>query len=67
MKGDRDRRCGTIAAFTVIYVLSMGSAFRCVRRASFPYYQPVRWVVHETQCSPIMDAYCAYLNWWADL
>ena len=56
----------TVAALTVAYVLSIGPAFRSVRRSCFPYYQPVCWIVHETQCPEIMDAYCAYLNWWAD-
>jgi hypothetical protein len=57
----------TVAAVTVLYVLSIGPAFRYARRSCFAYYQPVPWLVHETQYKPIMDGFCAYLNWWSDL
>lgn len=62
----------TIAFMAVIYTASMGPAFRYARRSSFPYYQPVIWLVHEAPelpqpCPQVRDAYCAYLNWCADL
>jgi hypothetical protein len=62
----------TLAFLGVIYALSMGPAFRHARRASFRYYEPVRWLVHQAPDLPgpgpqVRDAYCAYLNWWADL
>jgi hypothetical protein len=56
-----------VAVLAVIYALSIGPAFRSARQSCFPYYQPIPWLVHETQCKPIMDGFCAYLNWWADL
>lgn len=61
-----------LAFIGITYVLSMGPAFRSARRASFPYYQPVRWLVHAAPelpepCPQVRDVYCSYLNWWADL
>jgi hypothetical protein len=57
----------TVSILAMLYVMSLGPAFRYARRSCFPYYQPIPWLVQETQCKPIMDGFCAYLNWWADL